>query len=115
MKKYNTSPAARNREAALLELQQLSFSLVDLNLYLDTHPHDTEALAYYNKARAERESQERAKDILICSFGLNGMPEMSLEDLAIKHCITRERVRQIRESSIRLLKSHIPSLLASNL
>ena len=57
---------------------------------------------------------ERAKDILIRSFGLNGMPEMSLEDLAIKHCITRERVRQIRESSIRLLKSHIPSSLASN-
>ncbi|MBQ5857742.1 MAG: spore coat protein CotJB [Peptococcaceae bacterium] len=38
MKKYNTSPAARTRETALLELQQLSFSLVDLNLYLDTHP-----------------------------------------------------------------------------
>lgn len=55
----------------------------------------------------KREGQ-RAKDILICSFGLNGMPVMSLEDLAIKHCITRERVRQIRESSIRLLKSHIP-------
>lgn len=62
----------------------------------------------------KREGQ-RAKDILICSFGLNGMPVMSLEDLAIKHCITRERVRQIRESSIRLLKSHIPSPLASNL
>lgn len=61
----------------------------------------------------KREGQ-RAKDILICSFGLNGMPVMSLEDLAIKHCITRERVRQIRESSIRLLKSHIPSPLASN-
>lgn len=55
----------------------------------------------------KREGQ-RAKDILICSFGLNGMPVMSLENLAIKHCITRERVRQIRESSIRLLKSHIP-------
>ena len=63
----------------------------------------------------KREGQ-RAKDILICSFGLNGMPEMSLEDLAIKHCITRERVRQIRESSIRLLRSHIPiSSSASNL
>lgn len=62
----------------------------------------------------EREGP-RAKDILICSFGLNGMPVMSLEDLAIKHCITRERVRQIRESSIRLLKSHIPSPLTSNL
>lgn len=62
----------------------------------------------------KREGQ-RAKDILICSFGLNGMPVMSLEDLAIKHCITRERVRQIRESSIRLLKSHIPLPLASNL
>ena len=40
MKKMNACPAsaANNRQAALLELQQLSFSLVDLNLFLDTHP-----------------------------------------------------------------------------
>ena len=49
MKKYNTSPAARNREAALLELQQLSFSLVDLNLYLDTHPDCQQGISDYNQ------------------------------------------------------------------
>ncbi|MBR4944276.1 MAG: spore coat protein CotJB [Peptococcaceae bacterium] len=51
MKKYNTGPASsgRNREAALLELQQLSFSLVDLNLFLDTHPDSQPAINDYNQ------------------------------------------------------------------
>ena len=33
-----------NKRAMMLELQQLSFSLVDLNLFLDTHPNDQEAI-----------------------------------------------------------------------
>ncbi|MBE6113051.1 MAG: spore coat protein CotJB [Peptococcaceae bacterium] len=51
MKKYNAGPAgtSRNREAALLELQQLSFSLVDLNLFLDTHPDSQQAINDYNE------------------------------------------------------------------
>lgn len=38
------------REAAMLELQQLGFVLVDLNLYLDNNPNDQEAINDYNSA-----------------------------------------------------------------
>ena len=45
MKKTNL---CTTREAMLLELQQLSFVLVDLNLYLDNNPNDQQAINYFN-------------------------------------------------------------------
>ena len=51
MKKMNACPASNenSNQAMLLELQQLSFSLVDLNLFLDTHPDNQQAVADYNQ------------------------------------------------------------------
>lgn len=37
-----------DRSAMILQLQQIGFVLVDLNLYLDTHPMDKVALMNYN-------------------------------------------------------------------
>lgn len=49
---------------SLLNLQALEFTLVDLNLYLDTHPWDQRALADYNTTalqyQACRQQYERA-------------------------------------------------------
>ncbi len=46
----NTTCAANTaQQTALLELQQLSFSLVDLNLFLDTHPDNQQAVNDYNQ------------------------------------------------------------------
>lgn len=39
-----------NRMQMLEWVQTLGFVVVDMNLYLDTHPCDTEALAYYKEA-----------------------------------------------------------------
>lgn len=41
-------------EKLLLEIQQISFYVYDLLLYLDTHPGEKEALAHYNNARQKR-------------------------------------------------------------
>lgn len=46
MKKCKQMP---QQNCTLLELQQLSFALVDLNLYLDTHPKCQEAVDDYNQ------------------------------------------------------------------
>ena len=35
-------------------IHELDFALHELNLYLDTHPFDTEALAYFQKYRELR-------------------------------------------------------------
>lgn len=41
----------------LLELQETDFVLVELNLYLDTHPQDTQALQQYNELVQQRWQQ----------------------------------------------------------
>lgn len=38
----------------LNQLQQLDFALVDLNLYLNTHPNDIQALQQYNQLVQQR-------------------------------------------------------------
>ncbi|MFB9327492.1 spore coat protein CotJB [Paenibacillus aurantiacus] len=43
-----------NYYAKLLELQQLDFALVELNLYLDTHPNDMQAVTQYNQLAQQR-------------------------------------------------------------
>lgn len=40
-----------SREKMMHDLQAVGFALVDINLYLDTHPTDLDALAYYRKFR----------------------------------------------------------------
>lgn len=50
----------------------------------------------------------RARDIITCSFGLNGEDPMSLEELGMRYGLSRERVRQIQQSSIRTLQVNAP-------
>lgn len=54
---------------------------------------------------------ERARNIILHSFGLDGNTPLTFEELAIKYDISRERVRQIHQHSIRVMQSHIPSTL----
>lgn len=50
----------------------------------------------------------RARDIITCSFGLNGEEPISLEELGLRYGLSRERVRQIQQSSIRTLQVNAP-------
>ncbi|WP_281885599.1 spore coat protein CotJB [Paenibacillus sp. YYML68] len=40
----------------LHELQAVDFVLLELNLYLDTHPHDTQAIQQYNQCAQQRKA-----------------------------------------------------------
>lgn len=42
------SATVRNKQSLLLEIQQLSFALVDLNLFLDINPTCQQAIEDYN-------------------------------------------------------------------
>lgn len=59
----------------------------------------------------------RESKILVLFYGLNNEPSLSLNDIGVKLEITRERVRQIKESAIRKLQcnlgvgSHLKSYL----
>lgn len=54
--------------------------------------------------RALQVLKPRDREILILSFGLDGMGERGLEEIAERLDLTRERVRQIRERSIKQLR-----------
>ncbi len=43
----------RNQVQMLLQIQQLSFVATDLNLYLDTHPNDQQALTMFNQVHKD--------------------------------------------------------------
>lgn len=47
---------------------------------------------------------EREKDIIILSYGIGGIPALSLEEIGQKYELTKERVRQIKEKALRKLK-----------
>ncbi|MDD4191029.1 MAG: RNA polymerase sigma factor RpoD/SigA [Mangrovibacterium sp.] len=49
---------------------------------------------------------EREADIIKYYFGLNGYPQHTLEEIGEVFGLTRERVRQIKEKSIKKLKNH---------
>lgn len=48
------------RDAMMRSLCALGFSLYDLQLYLDTHPHDTNALSLYGRYRQQYMQQAAA-------------------------------------------------------
>lgn len=56
----------------LLQIQELDFAAIDLNLYLDTHPNDKKALHDYNcltqKLRVLRNEYQRIYGPLV-NFG----------------------------------------------
>ena len=53
---------------------------------------------------AVKNLKQREQDVLNMFFGMNGHKEKSLNEIAEKLTITRERVRQIREKAIRRLR-----------
>lgn len=48
---------------------------------------------------------EREKDIIISAFGLNGVPVLTLDELAMKHGLSRERIRQIRQKALSKMRT----------
>ena len=58
--------------------------------------------------------KEREADVLRLSFGLNGIPPMTLEEIANNLGLTRERIRQIREKGLRNLRKKANSHLLKN-
>ncbi len=49
----------RNQFVMLKEIQALEFTAIDLNLFLDTHPHSRRALADYNRTVVELMGKKR--------------------------------------------------------
>lgn len=55
--------------------------------------------------------KSREAEVIRLSFGLNGEPPMTLEEIANRLGLTRERIRQIREKALRVLRKKANSRL----
>ncbi|MBR5285028.1 MAG: spore coat protein CotJB [Clostridia bacterium] len=55
----NRSCICQDRQSAMHRLQQADFALIDINLYLDTHPCCPNGLEYFRCMRMERDNALR--------------------------------------------------------
>lgn len=79
----------------------------DDNFFRSDNIIDRESLNQFIEDLLKEVLNEREQKIIKQSFGI-GCPEMSLEEIANNMGMTRERIRQVREKSIRKLK-HSPA------
>lgn len=54
--------------------------------------------------RSLQELEPREKEVVICRFGLFGCKKQTLQELADRRSVTRERIRQIENAAIKKLK-----------
>lgn len=66
-----------NREEMLRRVQMLSFVLVDVNLFLNTHPTNQAALNYYKKYMT---MYQQAKDEFEAAYGPLTSGAVNIED-----------------------------------
>lgn len=79
----------------------------DDNAFRSDNIIDRESLNIFIEDLLKEVLNEREQKIVKESFGIGG-PEMSLEEIANEMGMTRERIRQVREKSIRKIK-HSPA------
>jgi len=83
-------------------------NLYDVMTTNDTPDPDSSLIDNSLKREIERTLgtlKDREADILRYTFGLNGVPTHTLEEIGEKLDITHERVRQIKEKALKKLKS----------
>ena len=83
-------------------------SLLDVMVNTDSPMADTGLVSESLSTEIDRALgvlNEREKQIIERSFGINNQPEMTLEEIGETFGLTRERVRQIREKAIRKLRA----------
>jgi RNA polymerase primary sigma factor len=79
-------------------------------------PEEEDSIDVDDRLRAEIQNtlsvlDEREKDIIECYFGINRETEpMTLEAIGDKYSLTKERVRQIKEKSLRKIRHNAQNL-----
>jgi len=96
-------------DAPLLDEEENENSQYDLYTHEFTSGPDNDLLESSLKIEIKRllcKLDGREADILSSYYGLNGKPLLALDDISNAYGLTRERVRQIRDLSIKKLKNH---------
>ncbi len=74
----------RTREQLLQEITALDFYIIDMHLFLDTHPDETEAIEVYNncvkRVRELREQYNRQYGMLLANMSTSEAPWQWIEN-----------------------------------
>jgi len=95
-------------DAPVIDENNSENSLYDLMTVNETPDPDSSLINASLKREIERSLstlKSREAEILRYTYGLNGMPTHTLEEIGKKLNITHERVRQIRENALKKLKN----------
>jgi RNA polymerase primary sigma factor len=95
-------------DAPVIDENNSENNLYDLMTVNETPDPDSSLINASLKREIERSLstlKNREAEILRYTFGLNGMPTHTLEEIGKKLNITHERVRQIRENALKKLKN----------
>jgi len=104
----NTTNFHVSMDAPLTEDENTENNLYDIMTTNETPDPDSSLIDTSLKREIERTLgtlKDREAQILRYTFGLNGMPTHTLEEIGRKLDITHERVRQIKEKALKKLKS----------
>ncbi len=99
------TPIGENEDGTLLDVMQSND--VDGTSYQMEH-HESLKIEL---CRSMKTLTEKQSDILKLYFGIDQKNSMSVEDIASKYNLTKERVRQIRDAAIQRLRSSSKSKL----
>jgi RNA polymerase primary sigma factor len=110
----NSSNFYVSMDAPISDDESNDNSLYDVMTINETPDPDNALLDNSLKQEIERTLgtlKHREAEIIIYTFGLNGMPAHTLEEIGKKLDITHERVRQIKEKALKKLKNNRRSKL----
>ena len=93
-------PVGEDGDSCLADLLPSSLPMADSGLNAESLKQDIQ--------RWLQVLDVRARDIITCTFGLDGLEPRTLEELGLRYGLSRERVRQIQQNSIGILQQHIP-------
>jgi RNA polymerase primary sigma factor len=93
-------PVGEDGDSCLADLLPSSLPMADSGLNAESLKQDIQRWLQVLDARA--------RDIITCTFGLDGLEPRTLEELGLRYGLSRERVRQIQQNSIGILQQHIP-------
>jgi RNA polymerase primary sigma factor len=103
----NLTTRSISMDAPLIQDEDTNF----IDVYISEDAPTTDS--YLLKESLQREIEhalstlsEKERDVLTLSFGIGSTPPLTLDEIAIRFNLTRERVRQIKDKAIRRLKSH---------
>ena len=103
----NLTTRSISMDAPLIQDEDTNF--IDVYIAEDAPATDSSLL----KESLQREIEhalstlsEKERYVLTLSFGIGSTPPLTLDEIAIRFNLTRERVRQIKDKAIRRLKSH---------